>query len=71
MSIKLGIIGTGSISHFHGDSYKKLGDRVEFVACCDLVEEKAKNFAEKYGVKKYYTDYRQMLAENELDAVSV
>ena len=71
MAIRIGFIGTGSIAHAHGDAYKKISDRVEFVACCDLVEERAKNFAQKYGFKKYYTDYKQMLAENEFDAVEV
>lgn len=71
MAVKLGVIGTGGISHCHGDGYKQLGDQIEFVACCDLDEDKAKAYAEKYGFKKYYTDYKVMLAENELDAVSV
>lgn len=71
MAIRLGVIGNGGISHTHGNSYKALGDRVEFVACCDLDEKKAKSYAEQYGCKKYYTDYKKMLAENELDAVSV
>ncbi len=71
MAIKLGFIGTGSIANVHGDSYKRIGDRVEYVACCDLNEERAKNFAAKYGFKKYYTDYKQMLAENTFDAVEV
>ncbi len=71
MPIRLGFIGTGGISHYHADGYKKLNDRVEFVACCDLEEDKAKRFAEKYGVKNHYADYRRMLAEHKLDAVSV
>jgi len=71
MAIKLGFIGTGSIAHAHGDAYRKMGDRIEYVACCDLNEERAKNFAEKYGFKKYYTDYKQMLAENQFDAIEV
>jgi len=48
-----------------------MGDRVELVACCDIEEDRAKAFAEKYGFKKYYTDEKQMMAENEIDAVSV
>ena len=53
MAVKLGFIGTGSIAHVHGDVYKRMGDRIEYVACCDLNEERAKHFAEKYGLKKY------------------
>ena len=71
MAIRLGVIGCGGIAHSHANSYKKLGDRVEFVACCDLVEEKAKNYANNFGFQKYYTDCYTMLKENDLDAVSV
>ena len=71
MALKIGIIGCGSIGTLHCNSYKNMGDRVEFVACCDIVEEKAKRYAETYGFKKYYTDVHTMMAECELDAVSV
>ena len=71
MAIRLGVIGCGGIAHSHANAYKELGDRVEFVACCDIVEEKAKNYAEHFGFKKYYKDCYTMLKENELDAVSV
>ena len=69
--MRIGVIGNGTISRYHGLGYKALGDRVEIVACCDLVEEKAKKYAEEFGCSKYYTDYKQMLEENQLDAVSV
>lgn len=71
MAIRVGIIGTGGIARVHGRSYSALGDRVEIVACCDLMEEKAKKYAEEFGCRKYYTDYNKMLEENKLDAVSV
>ncbi|MBQ2881160.1 MAG: Gfo/Idh/MocA family oxidoreductase [Clostridia bacterium] len=71
MAIRLGVIGCGGIAHAHGNSYKLLGDRVEFVACCDIVEEKAKKYAEEYGCKAYYTDCYTMFKEQKLDAVSV
>lgn len=71
MSIRVGIIGTGGIAHCHADSYKRLGDRVELVACCDLDEGKCRRFADRYGFQKTYTDCHQMLAENKLDCVSV
>lgn len=71
MATKLAIVGCGSIAHMHADAYKKLGDRVEFVACCDIEEERAKAFAERFGFAKYYTDEQQMFDECEIDAVSV
>jgi len=71
MALKLGFIGCGGIACCHGETYKKLADRVEFVACCDIDEGRAKNYKEKYGYQKYYTDYHQMLAENKFDVIEV
>jgi len=71
MALRIGIIGNGNIARAHAAGYKELGERVEFVACCDLDEERARKFAQEFGFSKYYTDCNEMLAENELDAVSV
>ena len=71
MAMKIGLIGCGSIGSCHAGAYKNLSDRVELVACCDIVEGRAKNYAERYGFEKYYTDINTMFEECELDAVSV
>lgn len=71
MSLKVGIIGNGGISNAHMEGYLALGDRVEVVACCDINYERSKKFAEKYGIKKCYPDCESMLADNQLDMVSV
>lgn len=71
MAIKIALIGCGSIGACHSNAYRNLSDRVEMVACCDIVEERAKRYAENYGYKAYYTDLNKMLAECEIDAVSV
>ncbi len=68
--IKVGIIGVGGISGVHIDAYKK-NPNVELCAFCDIVEERAKRKAEQHGVKGVYTDANEMLAKEELDAVSV
>lgn len=68
--IKVGIIGTGGISRFHTTSYQAIPD-VEVVACCDIDGEKAKAYAEKYGIAHVYTDCREMMKKEKLDLVSV
>lgn len=68
--VRVGIIGTGSISNLHMLGYNNLAD-VEIYAACDLNEERVKAFADKYGIKHTYTDYNEMLKLEELDAVSV
>lgn len=68
--IRVGIIGTGSISHSHMAGYKAL-ENVEVCAACDINRERVEAFAERYGIPKVYTDYEEMLRSEELDAVSV
>lgn len=68
--IKVGIIGTGSISHLHIQGYLKNPD-VELYALCDINEERVKAVGEKYKVSRIYTDMNDMLKLEELDAVSV
>ena len=69
--LRLGIIGTGGIAHFHMEAYKKLGERIECVACCDLDYDKADRFAKEFGFAKVYSDCREMMAKEKLDMVSV
>lgn len=68
--IKIGIIGTGGISHLHMAGYKQL-DNVEVVAVCDINKERVEKYAEQYGVQHIFYDYNEMLQMNELDGVSV
>jgi len=68
--VKIGIIGTGSISAAHMAGYTAL-DNVEVFAACDLNSERVKAFADKYSVRHTFTDYNEMLKLDELDAVSV
>jgi predicted dehydrogenase len=68
--LKVGIIGTGSISDPHFQSYANNPD-VEIYAVCDLNEERAREKAKTYGASQVYTDYRVMLADPQLQAVSI
>ncbi len=69
--VRVGIIGTGGIARFaHIPGYKAQPD-VEIVAFCDVVPGRAEAAAKEFGVPKAYTDYREMLAKEQLDAVSV
>jgi predicted dehydrogenase len=68
--LKIGLIGAGSISDLHLKSYANHHD-VELAAICDLNEQRANEKAEKYGASKVYTDYRELLANPQIDAVSI
>lgn len=71
--IRVGIIGTGGISHCHMAGYKDLEAKglVEIVAACDLDEQKLLRYCEQYNISKHYTDCREMMANEKLDCVSV
>ena len=78
---KVGFIGTGKkpvrpgplgygMAHQHAAAYKALPS-CEIVACADISPENAQAFQELFGVARTYTDYREMLAKEQLDIVSV
>ncbi|MDR4886720.1 Gfo/Idh/MocA family oxidoreductase [Fredinandcohnia sp. QZ13] len=68
--IKIGVIGAGSISDLHFGSYAK-NDNAKIVAVCDLNIERAEQKAKTYGAEHVYTDYHELLAHPEIDAVSI
>ena len=69
--LKIAVVGVGSISSYHINSYFKNPD-VEVYAFCDINEARLRYMGEKHGVTRLYTDEAQMLRElPEIDAVSV
>jgi predicted dehydrogenase len=68
--LQVGIIGTGVISSLHAEGYLA-SDKAEIAAVCDVVEEKAKDRMKLWGAKKYYTDYHELLKNDEIDAVEI
>ncbi len=69
-TIGFGVIGCGVIAPFHAQSVQA-AQGAELVACCDIVVEKAKAFAEKFGIKQYYRDLDEMLKQDNVQAVNI
>lgn len=72
--LRLGIVGTGGIcNNKHLPSLARVADKVEVVALCDLIEEKAKATAKRHGLTdvKIYTNYKEMLADESIDIIHV
>ncbi len=70
--LKIGIIGSGGIAQgCHMRGYASMPDLCEMVAVCDVNPDTAKQAAEKYDVGKTYTDFRELLKDKSIDAVSV
>lgn len=69
--IRVGIIGCGTIANnSHIPSYMANPD-TEIVYFCDIIKERAEKAVADYGVGKAVTDYKEILADDTIDAVSV
>lgn len=68
--VGFGIIGCGVIAPFHANSVIA-AEGAELVACCDIVEDKAKAFAKEHGIKNTYRDLDDMLKQDDIDAVCI
>lgn len=68
--LRVGVIGAGSISDLHLAAYAK-NEEAELVAIADLNEGRAREKADQFGAKKVYTDYHDLLADDEIDSVSI
>lgn len=70
MKIRVAVIGCGSITEFrHAPEYYS-NENVEISAFCDPLADRARYMAEKFGGKAY-SDYNEVLRNNEIDAISV
>ncbi len=71
--MKYALIGCGRISPNHIRSALK--NELDIVAVCDVIPEAMDALLTRYdlndGKVKKYTDYKQMIAENELDLIAV
>ncbi|MFP4055727.1 MAG: Gfo/Idh/MocA family protein [Candidatus Brocadiia bacterium] len=79
--LQVGFIGTGrkpqrpgpmgyAMAYQHAQAFAQL-ESCQMVACADIVAENAEAFAQATGIERTYLDYREMLAAERLDVVSI
>lgn len=68
--VKVGVIGTGQIGKHHISNYSQMAD-VEIVALADVNEAEAQRVAAQHGIAKTFTNFRDLLALPEIQAVDV
>ncbi|MDL2233685.1 Gfo/Idh/MocA family oxidoreductase, partial [Ruminococcaceae bacterium OttesenSCG-928-L11] len=69
--VRLGVIGCGSIANgYHLPAIERL-ENVQLVYACDLVEDRAKNAMTRFGFASYTLDYREIMADPNIDAVCI
>jgi predicted dehydrogenase len=70
-TLGVGIIGAGGIARgIHIPGYQKL-ENARVVAIAEPVEESRNATGEEFGIENSYADYREMLARDDIDAVSI
>ncbi|HHZ93058.1 TPA: Gfo/Idh/MocA family oxidoreductase [Candidatus Poribacteria bacterium] len=69
MIVKVGAIGAGSMASGHFNNLNEFED-VEFVAFCDISEDRARQRCQEYGGNAY-TDFAKMYDKERLDAVYI
>jgi UDP-N-acetyl-2-amino-2-deoxyglucuronate dehydrogenase len=69
-TIGFGVIGCGVIAPFHVKGIEAAAG-AQLVACCDIIESKAKAFAKEHGCKHWYRDLDDMLKQDDVQAVCI
>lgn len=70
---RVGIIGCGGIANGKHLPSLSRQSKVEIVAFCDIIKERADEAAEKYGNNEatVYTDYTELLKDQSIDIIHV
>ena len=69
-TVRVGMVGLGLVSTPHLKGYAS-HPHAEVVAVCDVDEERARHFAAAHGIAGMYSDYEEMLAAADIDAVDI
>jgi len=68
--IRIGIIGVGQIGKMHLDEYVEM-EGVTLVAAADIDGSELERVAGQYGIERTHSDFRELLACDDIDAVDV
>ena len=69
--LNIGIIGAGRIGKVHAQSITYNVPTAKVLGITDVFKDGLQELADKYGIEKVYNDYKEMLADEEIDAVLV
>lgn len=68
--VNVGVIGVGLIGKHHLEEYAGISD-ARVVAVADINAEEARRVGERFGVPNVYSDFRALLARDDIAAVDV
>src|SRR4051812_38217239 len=76
--LRIGLIGVGFMGRTHSNGYKRVGDffpelayQPVLKAVCSRTAEKVKAFAEQWGYESTETDWKALIARDDIDAVDI
>ncbi len=76
--IRIALIGTGLMGRTHTNGYKRLADffpdlqyRPVLKVVCSRREDKVRAFAEQWGYESVETDWKKVIARDDIDAVDI
>ena len=69
--VKVGIIGSRFEADIHAASFQILPDEAEVVAVASPTPGNAEKLAKRYEIERVFTDYRKMLAEKDIEMVTI
>ncbi len=69
--VKVGIIGSQFQADIHAESFRIMPDEAEVVAVASPTPGNAEKLAKKYGIPRIFTDYKKMLAEKDIEMVTI
>src|SRR6185295_1333424 len=69
--LNIGVIGLGRLGGLYGRYFLGRISGAKLAAVADINEELATSFADQNNIKRWHTDYHELLANDEVDAVVV
>ena len=76
--IRIGLIGYGFMGRTHSNAYNRLGNffpeleyRPVLKAVCARNRERVQAFADQWGYESIETDWRKLIARDDIDAVDI
>ncbi|MBL7874903.1 MAG: Gfo/Idh/MocA family oxidoreductase, partial [Cyclobacteriaceae bacterium] len=74
--LRIGMIGTGFMGRTHSNGYNRLGNffpdlvyQPVLQAICARSADKVEAFARQWGYASFETDWKKLIARNDIDAV--
>ena len=68
--VKFGLVGAGNVANYHMISLSSIAE-AEITALCDVDKEKLKEAAGKFNIKKLYSDYNELLKDENVEVVEI